>query len=292
MDIRYYFVELVPAQNYILDLYLINNTLTQNITATIRDENGQLLTDIEVRLLKYYVEDAEYKTVEMSKTDEEGEALLHVKYYDAYYKLYIYKDNTLVHTTDDFYVTKSNYDITVNLLDPVGDHFYKSHGVYHRIFPPNGSADYFKYIWTDSASVMSNTCLETWQRDRTGLTYINQSCSTSASGTMYGFVTNVSGRTYEAKALMFFSDPAEYVEDSTYQYLEDLASGRLGLFLIALITALFALTGTWNLVVASIITPLPIAVGTKMGFINLQPWVGISLVAMGILIAFTLSKKS
>ena len=114
----FYFV-LQNDSNQTIDLYLLSTTNGTEVTFTVQDNSGNELTNATIRLKRYYVSTNSYRTIAMSRTNEEGETIIDVDFNDAFYETFTTTpDNFSLRTIGARIITTTLF-LTINLLaDP------------------------------------------------------------------------------------------------------------------------------------------------------------------------------
>ena len=91
----------VPEYVYLRDLLVADS---QSFVVSFSDENGILVEDAIIYLLRRYVGDGVFREVEASKTDNDGETILHFVEEDVIYMFNVTRDGTVIWTSDDYRV--------------------------------------------------------------------------------------------------------------------------------------------------------------------------------------------
>ncbi len=118
---EYMFTNLeISNQSQLINLYLTNSTLASNVVITLRDTNDNLLEDYTIRVKRYYPGTGEEITVEITQTDYNGNAIVHLILSDVYYSFSIEKDAQVIRSISPakYYTTSQTIivDITTTEL--------------------------------------------------------------------------------------------------------------------------------------------------------------------------------
>lgn len=290
---RYYYFTLIDDTINWLDLYMANASNTVTVTATVYDEGSFALEGAQIRVLRFNLESNSYAIHEMCETSWDGTCLLHLIPENEWYKYYIYYDGELrLETTPQILpagVTTLAFQISTT-DDPTENYYLSMDVTYSLGFLE--TSDQFRYYFSDKNAVAVQGCLYVYRENAIlGSTLINSSCTSGATATIFVGVDNVTDTTYRAKATIFFGDNEQFIDSQLYTYRDYNRFGSFGLLLIVILMVVFAMMGIWNPLVASIITPMPLIFGNAIGLINLNWGYIIPIQAVGILIAFIISRR-
>ena len=288
---RFYEVTVDNRSYQNVNLYLINTTISQNITITVIDEIGNPVEGAVVKALKYNLVTNTYIQQEIGVTNAEGKVVMHLTMNDEYYKFIVEIDGVVAKITDPAYITSTTYTIQIATGSEIGTEFSEFYSISHDL-SFNTATNNFRFDFSDSNNIASQFCLYVYQYNNFSTTTYNSSCTTDASGTILLGVSPINGTTYLARSY--------YVQSGYNKQLDQLyhtfsGSGVLtttyGLFLQFLITGFFALSGVFSMGLAAIITPFSLIIG-KFLYLNnfdLNALGGLQIV--GIIIAIILSKQ-
>lgn len=232
--IRQYLVTLTNQSNTNLNLFLLQDSVSSDLTITVYD--AALLTPIQdtvVYLLRYNVTLNSYFTVAMYPTDVAGNAYFDVEAQDELYKFMVdYPWGVTKFISDPLYIEVTELNLYINTLAPVGETFLNASNISTSITYSNGSGNpQFTLTYSDVRNSATNYCfyLKTWSRYTN--TVVNSSCSTSSSGsiTLGGMEP---GNTYYG---LFTADIGGVPSTIATAWKEipdtDLAAGSFGVFL-------------------------------------------------------------
>jgi len=291
---RFYYFTLIDNTATVLDLYMLNGTFADNLTVTVYDISNNRVEDAKIQLLKYYLDLNSYKTVEMAKTDTDGEARFNVEFLDEYYKFIISTGDVTRKITTPQYITDSTLPIQIVLEDVVGQIFFDvSHLIYSLTWSDGNKR--FAFNYTDELGIVSQACLEVHRITVLNATVLtNSSCiSNQPSNTLSVGAVNFSNAVYEARAIITYGENTYLVDTLLHRFKEGfLPTNETALFLVVLLTITLACTGLWNPVVASLITPIPILLTSIIGLTQISIGVATGLMVMGIIIAYIVADKS
>lgn len=209
---RSYFVTLSNQSSEDIRLYLIDDDESNLYLPVVTDEDDQACPDMTVSLLRYYLDINGYRTVEMAKTDTNGQGLLHVQPNEINYKLlftgscgtFTTQPQKIVASTDGFTVTQAQGLLTsaTALQSAVVNVSY------------NNVTQTYVFSWSDTDNIVTQGCLYVF-RTAGGVKATNYSqCSNGASGSLiYTLSGNLTDTLWTAQGVLSTSSTF-----STYTY--------------------------------------------------------------------------
>lgn len=291
---RFYFFNLTNRTNNAIDLYLLNETHTDyaDITATVYDETNHFIEGAIIKVLRYYLSTNSYVIVEMARTNFEGVTTLHLLQNNEFYEFVIeYPQGVTKKITTPTQIYGDTINFQILLATATGTRYYNSLGVETDLYFDEAN-NRFRLYWNDATNTLSQICLHTDLLTRFRNETVNRTCSTSTTGIMYHAVTNVTGRTYQARALAYFSEPPATLASIYHTYVATNPIGTIGLVLVILLTVIFACIGAWNLATGVILTPLPALFASIAGIIPIPAYVTIPLELVAVIIAYVISTRA
>jgi hypothetical protein len=275
-----------------MTLYLLKNTSLTEVTATVYDEKGRLVEDAYIYVMKYDITTNSYITMEVVKTNFEGQAILNLVLASEFYKFIIhYPLNTVVKEKSPTYIYTTAINLQITTGEDFASSFYTSLGItYDLVF--NNVTNNFRYTYSDSENSISQACLKVYKIQSLVESAYATSCSASQSGTILVNVTNTTDTWYRADAFVTISG-SEYFMDSEYaKFPEQTITTEEGAFWIFVLTVLFMFVGYWSKEVALIITPLPMLFGAILGIFNLSIPLVLSIEIVCVMVAIMISRRS
>lgn len=284
---RDYYVTLSPQSYQNLTLYTIDAGISNIYLPIIVDQSIKPVENATVSMLRYYVDCNCYKTVEMTKTDTNGQGVLRVVPNIIPYKLIISKD-TYSFTTDPTKFTSSTNTYTLNLETNPLTSIQKIPSVSRSLSFNNATLTY-TFTWADTQNLIIQGCLKVDKFHRGTYTLESNQCSSGSSGSIIYTLTDINETSYSAVGVLetntqygtYYEGPVDATFTSAFQF------GIIGLF-IGLIIMLAAIMlgnemGTDMMVLLSVITLLGLA-----GFgIIIQSWtVTVPMLILGIVVIY------
>jgi len=289
---RFYYFTLENRTFTNLTLYLLSNSTGSEVRATVYDENNFEVEDVYIKVLRYDITTNSYKLVEIARTNFEGQTNLHLVLNDEFYQFMIeFPFGTLNKITSPTYIYETTLTFQIVAQSEVGERFYKAQDLTYEL-SFNNATNNFRLSYTDSDNLISKVCLKILKVSATKRALYNQSCLTSPSGTILLGVTNTSGTTYNAQAYAYFSNPAYYLTGLTHTFETVAIAGLYGIFLIMILTIIFAVgIGWWSKSLALILTPLPLMLGSILNIIDISIGMCISIEIICVIVAYWISRR-
>jgi hypothetical protein len=290
---RFYYFTLVNRTTNTLNLYLVNQSLASNVTALVYDENINYLENALIKVLRYDIDTNSYILQEMRATNFEGEATLSLVLNEEFYKYIVeYPTGTTELITSPTYATSTSIEFQLVLAEAVGATFFNSQQIAYTL-TYNNATNNFNYVWNDGANAVVSGCMYVYKVTYLSDTLFNSTCINGTSGNILLGAPQVNGTTYKANAYVYYgqNNNDEYYLTSLFvSWLENANTGQLGLFGIIILTIVFALMGFWSPIIAVILTPIPMVLGSATGLIALSLPITISIWALAIVVGYIISK--
>lgn len=246
--LRHYFVNITEQTNTTIKLYLLNDTKTNNelVTFTITDVDGTALEGATLKALRRYISDENtvFETVQMEKSDLNGEGGLYLELYEATYKFIIEYDNEIILITNPEQVITNSIRLRGTLTSSVITSSIATTGL---IVNSAWNPDTFVYslTYSDPYSITESVCVEITKLTGRAITDINSTCVDGITGSIELGVPNSTG-TYRVYAYQVtntaFSDKSALVDGFTISDVKE-TIGISGLFYLLMFTVMGALVG-------------------------------------------------
>jgi len=195
---RDFYISVLNGTNQSVDLYLLSTGNGTAVTFTVQDNTGNKIFNATIRLKRYYVSSNSYRTVAMSRTNEEGKSELDVDFNDAFYEtLTTFKEFSL--RTLGAKIISTTRILTLELF---ADAFSKIDGINDitTSLTFNNASQTFSYVFTNNKGMSTTGIVEVAFTTPDSNTIVCTSTDTSASATLLCQVntTNATG-TYTAR---------------------------------------------------------------------------------------------
>jgi hypothetical protein len=195
-NIRDYYVTLNPYSYNYIRLYAVDSDISNIYNAIIQDQATARVSGAIVSLLRYYVENNSYHTVEMTETDTNGNAVFRVVPNVIPYKFSILSDGQTFFTTPTKLISSSN-TYTINLEENPLTSYTAMQGVYRNLSFNNATLTY-TFVWSDPNNIVSSACLSVEQQTIRGNNLISNTCSNGMTGSLIYTITDTNNTRYRA----------------------------------------------------------------------------------------------
>lgn len=203
-EIRYWVTSDVPRSYYVtltnqsfkqISLYVVDKDISSWYVAIVEDPTTTKCENMTVSMLRYYVDLNAYVTVEMARTDSNGQAVLRVVPNYVPYKFiftgscgtFTSSPSQLIDTSNTYTVTDAQSVLTSTYLDVSSSLTY------------NNVTSTFVYTWSDPTNIVRFGCLDVTVSSR-GITRIeNSTCQNGATGSLIYTVNQTANATYIAQ---------------------------------------------------------------------------------------------
>lgn len=290
-EIQYYVDGHSPRRYYIfggtriinttisIPIYSLNSTKSTSFLITAETTSLQPYINHYIGLLRWYPEMNSYQTVELGKTDDKGQTVLHINTEDVDYRFAIYSSNgnlvklfaptrLVCQTTPCIYTLY----VDTNPLD------LTTWGNIESSLTFNRTSMQFIYIWNDPTQMTQTMNLSVWKDGTISSELICSTTSTGYTGVMICDVTGFTG-TLRAEVTRTVSPTipiAQLIEKIGTTFI-DAGGGTLGLFIGALLLILFAFIGVASPVLVIILAVIALIPLYFLGSINAAVMMGVGV---------------
>ena len=294
---NYYFTFLNQNHSEVV-LYMLSKGNTTATTLTITDLLDNELVGYYSYLLRYFTTSGTYKTLEIIKTDENGQVKhsIILNNLDRYYKWqFKTPSGALIKTTEGhpIYLTSLNYKLQIS--PQYLEKYQQIQSISGGITIDNATG-VITYFYSDDSGLNGKNCLKVEKLGGFSNTKLFDTCETSASGTISYTITDFSlnyratGYTIQEGSLAYnipiiFLDIL-YKTDWKYRFA---GTGLLmeGLFVMALSTIGFSIGGIFMAIIMSVVG---MGVFVKLGIVALSTSVLISILIFAIVLTFKVKR--
>lgn len=242
---RDYYVTLTPQSYHTINLYVLDEEISDLYLPIIEDQNGRPISDATVKLMRYYIltgNTGEYRIVEMAKTDTNGQAVLRVVPNIINYKLIIVKDQKTLTTTPTKFTAGTN-TYTLNTQESPLTSIAGISAVTQDL-SYNAGSQTFVFTWSDDTNLVTAGCLKV-VKFNSSVTTVMDECTSAATGSLIYTVTDNNQTRYQVTSTIQTS--------TTYSWYSDVLSidyrtayqtwGTVGLFLTLIVFLVFSFMG-------------------------------------------------
>lgn len=284
---RTYYLNLTNKTGNNLNLYLLNSSLSSQITANIIDNNLNNLQGAYIQVLRYYISNNSYLIINQATTNTEGNALLDLEKYNEYYKFIIMKPyGNVLFSSIPQYVINNNLAFQVNpavQANIINDTLsISTSGIAF-----NNATNEFAYTFTNVNGLNTISTLEIYKVSVAEKTLLNSSTVTSSSGTLLATIDFQNNTQYIAQALVkYSSSPQSYVVDTLdIKTNSDGDMGSYGLFLLFIMTIIIIFVAFYSIAVMVILLPVPLLLLAILGLVAFPVSLAIILEVIAIIVS-------
>lgn len=271
---------------------------TTQVTLTVKDSNDNDILNSYIKVQKYDVGTNSYTTVEIVRTNEDGQAITNLVLYTTWYKFIVEYNGWAYITTEPTKVFETTKNFVIDLSDDDWFVDYEATQEIDTSLTFNNETLNFKYEWNDHHGNMHYGCLKVEEWSAAGNTILQETCTESAAATLLGNVgtTGLDGKHFIATGYIKFDNPfITEILDQQFPGSEDLfhkKDGRdIGLFVSLITIVSIGMVGIWHPVIAIVLTLLGVFVTVSLRLWQLAtPWL-VAIIIMGGMIIFRIRDK-
>ena len=201
--VRDFFVTLNEQSYQEIDLYLIDEEISSYYVAVVVDASNNACQQNTVSLLRYYVSENQYKVVEMSRSNSQGQAVFRVKPNNVDYK-FLFDGSCGTFTSAPTRLIDSTNSYTITGGQELLESLYAITGASTSLTYVNGT-ETFAYTWTSDSNIITQGCLTVLQRKNGVRTVFGTDCATGNTGTASVTINDTNQTTYFASGKLFTS---------------------------------------------------------------------------------------
>jgi len=295
----YYLLDTILSNNTVtINLYDLNTTQSQSYEITVLDSSYDEIDRAYIKVMRYYPPLDQYILVEMAKTDNFGQGLVHLVLEDVFYYFTVEKDSSVLYTSDPgkMYCSSAPCEmefVTADDVSPLYSYLDDLPSFAYNI-SYNYTTDILRLVYSDTSGSLSYVRMSTRRGGYASVgSEISQTNSSAASGTLLLNMSTHSGLFFVDGAVSR-SAPVEPVGFLGLVY-ENFSTaydtfGTEGLLLAAFIIITIVLMMAYNPKLAIVATVVGLFAVYFLGFIQV-PWTAImSVIMIGILIIYVLMR--
>jgi len=280
VDRRYYLFEESVISNNTLTNISLRDLLTEDQTsflATMEDTSLNTYVNKYTALWRWYPDLNEYQIVEMGKTDDDGQTVLHVNIEDTDYRIGLYELNGSLINLDNprrFVCTTSPCSLTVRV--GAGDLDYSSFFDVETSLTYNETSELFTLVYNDPNQLTSDMRLLVKRITGSSELII---CNSTSSGYSGVISCNTSAYTGFKKAVVYRSaSPEIIIAQKSVSDTNTTFRSSFGLFISIFIWLAIMLSGLTSspiwILILSVIGLIPALI---MGSINIAIFTGVAV---------------
>lgn len=272
-----------------INLYLLLSGA--NVSIFVYNQAAQVVEGAEIRIYRYNVASNSYILVNTVTTDFTGSAISDMSINSEFYKFFIYYNGVLKKQTAGAYVTATELTFEINTETATGKDYYTIQDVTGGV-AFNEATGNFRFYYSDPANSISQGCLYLYKVSFSGETLFNSSCVNSPSSLILLNAPNISGQTYAASGYITIEGQDYLYDSASYTYKPDTEYGQIGIFIVIMLTLLFALIMIWDISIGLILIPIPLILGssTVLNWVDVSPEAALGLEVIMFVLAFLIRR--
>jgi hypothetical protein len=289
---RFGYFELTNRTSNTLTLYMLLNSMSQNLTTTVVDAAGFPIENALIKLLRYNFPTNSYLLRESVITSNQGTAVLAVTLGTEFYKFIVEYPigTTALETTPEYLYTNTKTLALVESSDIFAE--------YNEILNSNVDVSFnnvtnsFRGTYSNTDSSVTSGCLKVYRVyvDRDEL--YNQSCVSQNTATILLGVEPVDGRTYRADLHLTVAGVSQFADSDSYVFQTEDPFGKTAIFILFIAVLFVVMIFAYNPVLGLPAAGL-VALGLQWaGVVVITPWWPFALFAIGILSAILIRRHS
>lgn len=278
----------INNQTQTINLYLIPSSDSGKVLIYIKDANDQKVSDVYVKILRYYYGTNVYKTVTIGKSDLEGKFITYLQLDTAWYMFILEKNNEVLNTYSPMQIADTIDDpeeLTLYISTTLPEFFHIFSTIDHNC-TFNSATNVTRCTFTDTSGLTKQFCLVVKKINMLGEEEICSSCLSSTSGTLTCSLGNVSGD-YKYDLYLVTNSGNKYLVEQNYlNFVTGVTTvfGSYGLFIgIMLVLSAVGLS-IINPFVSGVVAVLGLAMGQLMGLYEISIAGFVSLIIIAIMI--------
>ena len=281
--------------NQTINLYQLNDSKASDITFLVLDgPSGDKVSNAYINIQRYYPGENAYKTVEIARTDENGQTIGKLVLADVFYKFLVILDQVVELDTLVQKMLSTTKTLIINTEEDELESWNRMRDVSTSVTCTN-STQTCRFQWADTTGIVQTGRLEVHRISTYGKTLLSSSSLTAASGSLvYVIAENVTGKRYLAQG---FIDTTTVNSDYPVGIYELIYRGDIGtlfgrggvnllfplMLLVVSLSAVMLEIGAIGVVVGSL---LALIGGMVFGLIPLGITAIISFVVMGAILIY------
>ena len=289
-DLRHYYFTLPVAGADIINLYLLDQSLAQQTPVLVTDKALIPLDNVTVKMMRAYTSGGsgtEYVTIEMTRTDSNGQGNLYLIPFDITYKFLVEDGSVVNFTSNEATVTGTSLEFNIEtgtaVLYPFSTISTLSTSLTH-----DNTSNITTFAFNDASGVQRTYCLDIKRSLATGDLNVSEQCITAASGSIeFNYSTLSSdGNTYMETARTTIGSTPVTVNSERRSFVESYAlfgvTGLLLTLMLLVSLTLWAVDSPYKQMVGA---STALIISFIIGFINIAygfiVFIVIGLIYMG-----------
>jgi hypothetical protein len=280
-----------------LSLYLASTLNSTLILITVVEQLGTGLPDANVKVLKYFVEDNNFRQVASLTTNYLGQAITDVYLNSEYYKFIVeYPVGTVKLISPPQFIISTSLILKIP-TEAIVTYPEAELDNITTTLTYNNISHQFVYTYSNALGTDVQGCIKTYSTYQGVRTALGTVCSSAVSGVLYSNLTYNNNTDYLALGYVTVGDFPETLTDTLL--VERLKTAfnddSSGVFYLILLLIVVALLTAFSPLLAIVATPLFIVIFLVMGLIStslISVGSATLLVIVGLVIGFIIHRRS
>lgn len=271
---QYYLVNttLSSSAHDSINLYLLNETLSDLITIYVQSPEGIKQDDVIIKAQRLYIGENTYRTVVMGKTNFDGHDSIYMRMNDIFYRFILEKDGKILRVFNPFKITSTDHTLTT-ATDGYGQWFsyINNFGWYCN---HNDATNTTSCTYSDTSGKSQEVCLLVKRRDLFNYTTVCDICETSTSGTLYCEMGDTDDKIYTYSLRVVFDevdyDKVDYIlEQGWLDFTSSTKWGIIGVLVALMLFIICVFMGIKSPASSIALGVVALFISTMFGFIDI-----------------------
>ena len=286
---REYYLNFGERNYYNISLYLLNESLADNITVVVYDQYANKVEGAIVKALKQDIPTGTYIFSDMIETDFQGEGVLKLIKSTVKYRFMIEYNSVVKLYTSPAYVNDDLLEFQINIGEQVGGFFYETLDISHSLTYIDNMT--FRFIYNDANNAVTQGCLEIYQVNINEETLINSSCTSAATGDITLIFSNATGYAYRADGYVYLGGDKILLEQYIKQFLGAIIDEQNGIMIVIFLTIIMSAAFYYDIRFGVGLSILPLIFANYAGLINLEIQYIIGLIIAAGIVIYALGRQ-
>lgn len=287
-----YYIYNATFNNVTQFVNLYSTTNSTQIAFEVTDENDDAIIGAYVQVAKYDLTTNSYTINSILKTDTDGKDYAEMLLFSTWYKFFVYKDGVLLLETDPTKIITTSKKLRV-ILEGSSSGSYDALNSMTTSLTYNNVTKNFVYTFSNPTGLAKEFCLRVTRRVVASDVLVNNTCTTSTSGTL---LVNIGAVPIDGIYLAYgtVSGSPTISSDLLEIDISDEAwktYGKDGIFMTFFIKVSFAMIGIWNPIVAIALLVVADIVMFMMGIYQLSWSVMLIYIIMAAITIWKVNQK-
>lgn len=262
-----------------IDLYLLNDTLSDLITIYVQNPEGISQDDVMIKGQRLYLGENIYRTVVMGRTNFDGHDSIYMRLNDAFYRFVLEKDGEILRVFDPFKITDTNLILKTS---PIGyGQWFSYINDFGWYCSHNDVTNITSCTYSDTGGNSQEICLLVKQEDLFNYTTICDYCETSTSGTLYCDLGDTKDNIYLYTLTVVFDETSYVLEHGYLDFTSSTTWGLMGVLVALMLFITCTFIGIRSPTSAMALAVVSLFISSTFGFIDIAVGsiLGIAVVA-------------